>query len=131
MRVVPTPTNAQHYSVYVFLKDAVYLYDAEENQLLKKATGDHRRIIGGQEYVYIAPINLLFVADTTRWGGGASDVSIGCMSQNVYLASAALGLSTVVRMSAIDVDAIRTLLGLAETDEMTIAQTVGYAPEPE
>jgi len=129
MRVIPTPSNHQHISVYVFLKDAVYLYVAEENKLVKKADGDHRRIIGGRESVWIAPVNLLFVVDTARWGGGGSEISVGCMSQNIYLASAALGLGTVVRMSAINVEAITTLLGLTETDEITVAQTVGYAEE--
>ena len=118
-RVIPTSSNHQHLSVYVFLKDAVYLYDAKENTLTKKADGDHRRSIGSQEYVYVAPVNLLFVADGTKGAGTGSYISVGCAS---------LGLSTVVRTAGINADALRSLLKLAATDELIVAQTVGYKP---
>ena len=129
MRVIPTPNNRQHLSVYVFLKDSVYLYDAATNKLHKKADGDHRRSVGGQEYVYIAPVNLLFVADGANGAGTGSHISVGCASQNVYLASAAMGLATVIRGSGINAEKLRPLLKLAETDEFIAAQTVGYKPE--
>ena len=128
MRVIPTSSNYQHLSVYVFLKDAVYLYDAKENKLFKKADGDHRRIIGSQEFVYVAPVNLLFVADGTKEAGTGSHISAGCAVQDIYLTCAALGLDTVVRSAGINADAVRPLLKLADTDELIIAQTIGYKP---
>ena len=129
MRVIPTPRNQQQLSVYVFLKNAVYLYDAKANKLYKKADGDHRRLVGGQEYVYVAPVNLLFVADGAKGAGTGSHISVGCASQNIYHACVALELSTVIRSSGIDAEKLRPLLKLAETDEFIAAQTVGYKSE--
>ena len=128
MRVIPTSSNYQHLSVYVFLKDAVYLYNAKENKLFKKADGDHRRIIGSQDFVSVAPVNLLFIADGTKGAGTGSHISVGCAVQDIYLACAALGLDTVVRSAGLNAEAIRSLLKLAATDELIIAQTIGYKP---
>jgi len=128
MRVIATPMNTQQLSVYVFLKDAVYLYDAAENKLLKRADGDHRRTIGAQDYVFSAPVNLLFVADSTRGGGSGASIPVGSASQGVYLACASLGLNAVIRTSGINAVVLRPLLKLAETDELIAAQTVGNKP---
>jgi len=127
-RVIPTSSNHQHLSIYVFLKDAVYLYDAKDNKLFKKADGDHREKIGSQAFVYVAPVNLLFVADGTKGAGTGSHISVGCASQDIYLACASLGLATVVRTAGINAEEIRPLLKLAETDELIAAQTIGYKP---
>jgi hypothetical protein len=125
--VIPTSNNHQHISLYVFLKDAVYLYDAKANKLIKKADGDHRRKIGSQDFVYITPVNLLFVADGTKGAGTGSHISVGCASQDVALVCASLGLGSVVRTSGINAEELRPLLKLADTDELILAQTVGYA----
>jgi hypothetical protein len=126
-RVIPTSGDNQHLSVYVFFKDSVYLYEAKENKLLKKADGDHRQKVGRQDFVYIAPVNLLYVADGTKEVGTGSHISVGCAAQDVYLVCASQGLACVVR-TGFDTGALRTFLKLPETDELIAAQTVGYAP---
>jgi len=126
-RVIPTSGNHQHLSVYVFLKDAVYLYEAKANKLIKKADGDHRRKVGGQDFVYITPVNILYVADGSKNVGTDSHISVGCAAQDVYLACTSLGLGTVVRTGGINADEARRLLKLADTDEPIAAQTVGHA----
>jgi nitroreductase len=123
--VIPTSSNYQHLSVYVFLKDAVYLYDAKANKLVKKADGDHRRKAGSQDFVSIAPVNLLYVADGSKGAGTGSHISVGCAAQDVYLVCASQGLGCVIRTAGIDTDALRSLLKLADTDELIAAQTVG------
>jgi len=129
-RVIPTSGNHQHLSVYVFFKDSVYLYEAKENKLIKKADGDHRQKVGRQDFVYVAPVNLLYVADGTKEVGTGSHISVGCAAQDVYLVCASQGLGCVVR-TGFDADALRTLLELPETDELIAAQTIGYAPVAE
>ena len=126
-RVIPTPMNFQQLSVYVFLKDAIYLYDAKANKLLKKADGDHRRKIGGQDYVYIAPVNLLYVGDGTKATGVVSAIPVGCAVQDVYLVCASQGIGCTVRTSGINAGELRPLLKLTGTDELIAAQTIGYA----
>ena len=128
-RVIPTPMNYQHLSVYVFLKDAVYLYDAKANKLLKKADGDHRRKVGSQDYVYGAPVNLLYVTDGTKAPGAISSISVGCAAQDVYLVCASQGLGCTVRTSGINAEELRPLLKLPATDELLAAQTLGYAAD--
>ena len=123
-RVIPTANNRQELAVYVFLKDAVYLYDGKEHKLLKKADGDHRRKAGQQEFVYAAPVNLLFVGP-----GTGEYIAAGCAVQDVYLACTSLGLSAVVRTSGLDAAILRPLLKFAEADVPICAQTLGYKTE--
>jgi nitroreductase len=125
-RVIPTPLNKQQLSVYVFLKDAVYLYDAKENKLIRKADGDHRRKVGSQNYVYDAPVNLLYMADAGAEMGTGSHISVGCAAQDVYLACASQGLGCVVRTGGLDPAVLRSLLKLTNRDEPIAAQTIGY-----
>ena len=125
--VIPTSSNYQHISVYVFLKDAVYLYDAKGNKLIKKAEGDHRRKTSSQDFVPITPVNLLYVADGSKGAGTGSHISVGSAAQNVYLACASMGLGSVIRTSGINAEELRPLLKLADTDELIAAQTVGHA----
>lgn len=132
-RVIPTPLNKQHLSVYVFLKDAVYLYDAKTNKLIKKADGDHRKLVGMQDYVFSAPVNLLYMADNTAGMGSATPISVGCAAQDVYLACGSLGLGCVVRTGGVSENAaeLRKVLKLTNRDEPIAAQTIGYAKKTE
>jgi nitroreductase len=127
MRVIPTPNNRQQLSVYVFLKNGVYLYDAAGNKLIKKADGDHRRKVGAQDYVYGAPVNILYTADSTKGGGNGAAIPAGCAVQDVYLVCASQGIGCVVRTSGMDASALRPLLKLPATEELIVAQTLGYA----
>lgn len=130
-RVIPTPLNKQHLSLYVFLKEGVYLYDARGNKLVKKADGDRRKLAGSQEYVFAAPVNLLYIADSTAGMGTGSHIAVGCAAQDVYLACAAQGLGCVVRTGGLADNAaeLRKVLKLANSEEPIAGQTVGYAKE--
>jgi SagB-type dehydrogenase family enzyme len=132
MRTAPTARNWQEIEVYAVLEDGAYLYDPKANALKPVAEGDLRKITGQQDFAATAPLNLVFVADTTRMKGAQGpDVDkyaygdTGFVSQNVYLFCASEGLATVVR-GLVDRKALAEALKLPDTKKIIFAQTVGY-----
>ena len=124
-RVVPSALNKQELSVYVILKEGAYLYDAKANKLILIATGDHRQDAGKQDYVYVAPVNLIYVTDKSKETGTGAYISCGCAAQNVYLACASKGLGCSVRTS-IKKEELQKLLKLTDQQEPIAGQTIGH-----
>jgi SagB-type dehydrogenase family enzyme len=124
-RTVPSANNKQEFILYVVLKSGVYVYDAQANTLILKAKGDFRAKTGKQDFVAIAPLNLVYVADLTKNDAAGATVNVGFISQNVYLYCASAGLGTVVR-GWFDKDDVKAALLLSETEEPILTQTVGY-----
>ncbi len=109
---------------------AVYLPDT--HALRRVHDRDLRAATGRQDFVGMAPLNLVYVADYTRMRDtddtqrafyAAADT--GFIAQNVYLYCATAGLGAVVRGS-LDREAMAVALGLGPTQHITLAQTVGY-----
>jgi len=126
-RVVPSANNRQAFDVYVILEKGAYLYDAKENTLILKKEGDFRSSAGRQNFVAIAPVNLIYVADLGKTNGETARVDCGFIAQNVYLFCASEKLGTVVR-GWFDKDELHQLLNLTEQQEVILTQTVGYNP---
>lgn len=126
MRVVPSANNRQEFEVYVTLKSGVYQYDAKAHKLILKVVGDHRKIAGKQDFVGVAPLNFIYVADLDKADSNIARVDCGFIAQNVYLYCASAGLSVVVR-GLFDQNEIRSLLTLGDKREVILCQTVGYA----
>lgn len=124
-RTVPTSQNRQELEVYVMLKDAVYTYDAKENKLTLKASGDLRGNLGEQPYVMDAAVNLIVIANLDK--ASNRDVALidtGYISQNVYLYCTSAGLGTVAR-KWYDSAKLAAALKLTDKQEVTLVQTVG------
>lgn len=131
-RTAPSARNRQEIGVYAVTGEGAYLYDPEGNSLKAVAKGDLRRLTGTQEYVGTAPLNLVYVADTTKLKGVPAEnlllyagAAAGLITQNVYLFCASEGLATVVRAS-IDRDALGQALNLPENARIIFSQSVGY-----
>jgi SagB-type dehydrogenase family enzyme len=125
-RVVPSANNKQEFTVYVVMKSGIYVYDAKENTLIQKKSGDFRTSTGKQDFVAVAPVNLVFVADMNLMQSKeTANADCGYISQNVYLYCASAGLGTVVR-GWFDADEVRKALELGENQEPILTQTVGY-----
>ena len=132
-RTTPSTMNWQEISLYVILADGAYLYDAKANRLQAVAKADLRKLTGTQDFVPSAPLNLVYVADTTKMQGVPSEdqnlyagADTGFISQNVYLFCASEGLVTVVRGLIGDKKALAEALHLAAGQKIILAQTVGY-----
>jgi nitroreductase len=93
---------------------------------------DIRAETGMQPFVKDAPVELVYVADYSRMGGGTDEeknlysaADTGFIGQNVYLFCASEGLATVVRGS-VPRQALAKVMKLRPDQKIILAQTVGY-----
>ena len=136
LRTAPSASNWQDIDIYVVMAEGWFLFDHEEHALIKKGDEDLREHTGLQDFVDIAPVNLVFVSDFTKMPDEVDEETksfyasnhAGYISQNVYLYCASEGLATVVR-GAIDRDEIREVLELEDHQRVIFAQTVGHPGE--
>lgn len=131
-RTAPSGMNAQEIDVYVALAEGAYVYDAKSHRLNPIASGDVRAKTGGQDFVKVAPVALVFVADFSRMVKAKPDVKepyawngAGYISQNVYLYCASAGLATVVHELG-DRGPLREALKLRPDQRIILAQAVGH-----
>lgn len=128
-RTAPTARDVQDITLYVFLSDGVYSYDARKNTLELITKKDLRAKTGMQPFVATAPVNIVFVVNTRKLNNAVmSAVGCGAVSQNIYLYCASAGLSTVVRGS-FDEKQLRRVLPLRPDEVVMLAQSVGYPAE--
>ena len=134
-RTAPSSHNRQETDLYVALSSGTYVYDPVENVLKLVLAEDIRALTGMQDFVPVAPLNLVYVADTSKITGKdergtieTAYVDTGFISQNAYLFCASAGLSTVTR-AMIDKQALAAKLSLRPEQVITLAQTVGYPEE--
>jgi nitroreductase len=131
-RTAPSARDWQEIEVYAVTGDGAYCYDAKANTLKGVAAGDFRKQTGVQDFVAVAPLNLVYVADLTKMKDSKPEdqalytgADAAFISQNVYLFCASEGLATVVRAS-VDRLALAKALKLPEHKKVVLAQTVGY-----
>jgi len=129
-RTAPSARNWQEIDVLVVNATGTYAYDAAGHALKPLAAGDLRALAGTQDFVKDAPVNLVYVADTSRMQGGSDAqpmayADAAFIAQNVYLFCASEGLATVVRAS-VDRPALAKALKLRESQLVVFAQTVGF-----
>jgi SagB-type dehydrogenase family enzyme len=130
-RTAPSAHNRQEIDVYVTTAQGAYLYDPKGHALLPVISGDLRALTGTQSYVKDAALNLVYVADLKKMGGGdqtskmyLAAADTGFIGQNVYLYCATEGLATVFR-GLIDRQELARALKLRPDQRITFAQTVG------
>lgn len=128
----PTAVNYQEIMIYVTMAQGTFLYERGSHSLSRVLVRDIRDDTGVPPSMRSAPVNLVFVSDTSRMTrmddedrAFYSATDTGFVSQNVYLFCASEGLATVVR-GAIDREHIARTLGLGPGEKVILAQTVGY-----
>ncbi len=131
-RTAPSANNVQNIDIYVALKGGLYVYDAKENSLKPVLGEDVRAATGSQDFVKIVPLDLVYVADLSKFTKGTDEVKsfysaahTGFIAQNVYLFCASEGLSVVVR-GMVDKDALAKVMKLRPDQKVMLAQSVGY-----
>jgi hypothetical protein len=135
-RTAPTVSDTQEIVVYAVLPDSTWCYDAREHRLVRARTGDLRPLTGTQDFVAVAPLNLVYVVDHSRMThddgldpeehGMLAGADVGCIVENIYLYCAGAGLATVVR-GQIDRARLAAALGLKPHQRVALAQSVGLA----
>ncbi len=131
-RTAPSWRHARETDIFAAMADGVWLYDAISHRLVPRLTTDLRGQTGAQDFVGSAPLDLIYVSNGDHLTGVSREeqhrvasADVGFIGQNVYLYCASEGLACVFRGS-LDQDRLAHSLGLAETQFVTFAQTVGY-----
>jgi nitroreductase len=130
-RTAPSAMNSQEIDIYVATTEGIYVFDAKSNRMEPVTSGDIRARTGSQDFVKVAPVALILVADLTRQTKANPEdkeryatFDAGCISQNIYLFCASAGLATVVHET--DRTGLREALHLKPDQKIIIAQSVGY-----
>ena len=138
-RTAPVAMNKQVIDIYVVLQEGVYLYEPVKNQLVPIAEGDFRKQAGMQDFVFFAPVNLVYVLDLDKYKDLPpfaanlpneekikwACIAAGCQAQNVNLYCASEGLGATVR-GLIDQKIFGEVIKLRPDQIIILAQTVGY-----
>ena len=120
--------------VYAILAEGAYLYDAKAHTLTRVAEGDLRKLSGAQEFVFSAPLNLVYVADLSVYDGReipAERARYLCgqdaagYAENVNLYTAGHGLRSITRGSAPEAELLAALGVDADRCFLALVQTVG------
>lgn len=118
-RTAPSAMDRRDIEVYVLTEKGVYLYAPESSLLQPVAEGDYRQEVRGN----MPAVNLLLVAEDGSFR--FADTDAGYVSQNIYLACAALGLATV-SCGTMDEPAFREACGLNGRQRIILFHPVGY-----
>jgi len=131
-RTAPSARNKQEISIYVTTGEGVFVYDAKENALMQVLAEDIRNLAGKQEYVKDAPVNLLYIADVSKYKDTPQEelslycgADAGFIAENAYLYCASQGLAVVVR-AMIDKEALAKKLELKPEMKIILGQSIGY-----
>lgn len=135
-RTAPSAHGKQEVDVYAVLASGTYRYDAKAHRLDLVTTEDLRVPAGTQDFVKTAPLNLIYVADTSAFEAPTPEEKLvwtgadaGVIAQNVYLFCASEGLGAVVR-GGFDREALTRALKLKPHHRILLAQTAGYPMKP-
>jgi SagB-type dehydrogenase family enzyme len=129
-RTAPAAKAVYSVNIYVVLPEAVYLYDVAKHQLTPVAKGDFRKSTGAQDFIYIAPVNLVYVLnakspkDSFVPNSRDKYVEVGCLAQNVYLYCTSQGLAATAR-GGVDQKKFSEVIK-AKPEQIALAQTIGY-----
>jgi hypothetical protein len=148
-RTASSAQNAHDVDIYLFMKDGVYLYDADAHALVPVLAGDFRpqlmmtppprpKDAGGPPPPpppppSNPPIQIILVSDVSRFKFGPPElkpewgaIDAGIVSQNISLFCAATGLVTRPRAS-MDKKVIKNLLKLGDTQYVFLNHPIGYS----
>ncbi|MFA6924235.1 MAG: SagB/ThcOx family dehydrogenase [Bacteroidales bacterium] len=134
-RTAPS-ANAKYYiSIYAALKSGVYLYDVTTHSLKQLFKNDIREKTGTQDFNKIAPVNLIYVGEGSKFGKADETrkmlyygVDTGSIAENVYLYCASAGLSNVIK-GMFDREMLTKELQLKDDQYITFTHAVGYSGE--
>jgi SagB-type dehydrogenase family enzyme len=131
-RTAPSAHGWQEIGVYAALAEGLYRFDPSAHALDLTVEQDLRALTGVQDFVGVAPLNLVYVADFARMSEASEDDRLffaacdaAVIAQNVYLYCAAAGLATVVR-GLVDRKRLAPAMRLRREQRIVLAQTVGF-----
>jgi len=132
-KTAPSAINSQDIDVFAFLKDGVYLYNALNHTVERKASGDYRSLISAnQEEFANAPAFFLIVSDNSKFKYGDDTqklvwgvIDAGLVAQNICIFASSVGLLSRPRAS-MEQDKIKELLKLKDSQKLMLNVIVSY-----
>lgn len=128
----PTAVNMQDIKVYVCDAKGVWLFNAKNNDLTKVTDTDLRpSMTARQNFVMDAPLTLLLVSDQSardRQNERYGAMDAGYVSQDIYLACAAMGLKTVAR-AMMNQEAVKKILKLKKGAMPMLNHPIAYGKQ--
>jgi hypothetical protein len=131
------PSASARYPIrtYAVLAQGIYLYDAPTHTLTRVAEGDNRRVAGMQDFVYTAPLNIVYIADLAAYEGNYSsrpeadqlricgmDAMAQCQNANLW--ACGNGMASVTRLMAPGSEFL-SAINAPSTYRFVLAQTIG------
>ena len=131
-RTAPSASNHQEIDVYVITAEGASVYDAKAIALKPVVRTDIRKLAGTQSFVADAPVNLVYVADTTKLGGDDAvklvmPTPTPGSSPRTCICSALPKDSARWCAASVDRAALGKALNLRAEQRIILAQSVGYA----
>lgn len=131
-RTAPSAMDHREIDLVVVMERGTFVLEPVEHRLRQIAEADLRPLTGGQDYVRVAPVSLVYVADHRRQGKISAEerrfyaaADAGFIGQNVYLFCASEGLASVVHVVSQPVR-LADQLGCVPEQEVVLAQCVGF-----
>lgn len=134
-RTTPSSMGLYPIKIYAILPNGIYLYSSKEHNLTLVKKGDYRQMAGTQEFVYTAPLNIMYVTDLELFDARpfypkeeerlfVSALDAGHYSQSVALWAAANGMGSVPR-GWTNGEKFLEVIGAPESYRAILAQTIG------
>ena len=134
LRTCPSTLERRAVDVYAVRADGVWHYNDEEDAIELVKEGDFRAITTyGQDFVMDAPVTFAIVYDEEKGKSPEGEkmpivwawADAALISENIYLACAALGVRGVTR-AWFDPEKTREELGLRPSETAFLMHSVGY-----
>ena len=120
-RTIPTAKNTKDLSIYIFTKNGIWLYDADNNLLKQQSEQNHMDVFQKQEYMATVPVVLVYTGSTDDYAA----MHAGASYQNVSLFAAANGMANIVR-GFYDREELPAILKLPKGQRVIITQAIGW-----
>ena len=120
-RTIPTAKDTKDLSIYVFTKNGIWLYDADNNLLKQQSDQNHMDVFQKQEYMATVPVVLVYTGSTDDYAA----MHAGASYQNVGLFAAANGMANIVR-GFYDREELPAILKLPKGQRVIITQAIGW-----
>lgn len=120
-RTIPTAMDQKDLSVYVFNKDGIWLYDADNHVLKQQSAENQLALFQLQEYMKTVPVVLVYTGSESDYAA----MHAGSAYQNVALYTAANNMASIVR-GYYDREKVAAALGLPDGQRVIVSQAVGW-----
>ena len=126
-RTAPTARNCQEITLYMLTAKGAWAYAAKENKMIQVSSKDLRKMAGR----FAAPIYIAIVSNRKLSGSTARSLhyaamDVGYVSQNIYLAAAAMKLGTCAIGSMPDPKGLAKELKLTDSENVLLTHSVGF-----